>query len=91
MKSNSMRNTAIELVPAHMQSGLRRYIEDRIPPGDFMQAVLENDLREALGRADQINRHALFDIVSWLWSYAPADCWGSPEKVAAWLAERKTS
>lgn len=33
-------------------------------PGSFIQAVLDNDLRGAFGRADHINRKALIVIVS---------------------------
>ena len=76
-------------IPPHTQPGLELYLEERIEPGGFLRAVLENNLREAMGRADQINRYALFDIVSWLFTNAPSASWGSPEKVATWLAGRK--
>ena len=33
-------------------------------PGSFIQAVLDNDLRGAFGRADHVNRKALIIIVS---------------------------
>jgi hypothetical protein len=77
------------LVPEHDHHGLIAFINDGIVPGSFLQAVLENNLREAFGRADLTNRAALFDIVSWLYNDAPADCWGSPEKVMAWSKARR--
>ena len=89
-----MTNTAILVkglpidysdLPEHMQDGMRLYIESRIEPGSFMISVLSNDLRGACERADNINRHRLFDIVSWLYNHAPSRCWGSREAVAAWL------
>jgi len=64
---------------------LYRYIDEGIPTGDFLRAVLENNLIESLGRADEGNRIALFDITSFLYNVAPAPCWGSPEKVKKWL------
>lgn len=73
------------LVPEHMRDGLKMYFDLGVMPGSFMTAVLSNDLRESFGRADEINRHRLFDIVSFLWMYAPASCWGSPEKVRDWV------
>lgn len=73
-----------ELVPDHMHQGLRLWIEQGVLPGGFMTAVLENDLKEALARADHINRECLFNIVSFLYNFAPGPCWGSPEKVSAW-------
>lgn len=75
-------------VPEHLHGGLVRYIVHRIPPGSFMEAVLSNDLREAMGRADEASRHGLFEIVSFLYNNAPCGCWGSPANVKAWLKGR---
>lgn len=72
-------------LPEHMQDGMRLYIESGINPGSFLRAVLENNLMEALGRADHINRHALFEYGSFLYNEAPPNCFGSPENVAAWI------
>jgi hypothetical protein len=72
-------------LPEHMQDGFRLYIEHRIPMGSFGTAVLENNLCESFARADHINRERLFDIVQWLYMNAPSPCWGSREKVNAWL------
>ena len=66
--------------------GIQGYINDHIDPGGFLSAVLSNDLRESFGRADSQNREDLFEIVCWLWNHAPVDCWGSAERVAAWLS-----
>jgi len=65
--------------------GITFYINDHIDPGGFLCAVLSNDLCESFGRADQQNREDMFEIVSWLYTNAPIDCWGSPERVATWL------
>lgn len=74
------------LIPSHMVGGLRRYIENGIGPGSFLTAVLCNDLREACGRADDINRACLFRYVQFLYMYAPSECWGTPAKFDAWCA-----
>lgn len=74
-------------VPDHLQGGLVRYLVYRIPPGHFLIAVLENDLREAMGRADEESRAGLFALVSFLYSYAPMSAWGSPELVESWLLD----
>ena len=78
-----------DYLPGHMRGAMKRYIENRIPPGSFLTAVLSNDLMEACGRADDINRHALFDYCTWLFNYAPRGCYGSPQAVAAWLCGPK--
>lgn len=71
-----------------MRGGVRRYIEEGIPPGHFLTAVLCNDLREACGRADHTNRRLLWEYVALLYRSAPAGSWGSPEKFVAWCNRR---
>ena len=78
--------TTYAKAPNNLGESFERYIEHGIPTGGFLRAVLENDLREAFGRADIYNRSCMFEIVAWLWNEAPSTCWGSPEKVSAWLA-----
>lgn len=81
-------------LPESLRDGLRLYIEDGCPPGSFLLAVLENDLRRACERADIVNQVRLFDIVSWIYNEAPANCWGTPQRVQQWLAmhaERRRS
>lgn len=74
-----------DLLPEHMREGVRMYLEERIAPGSFLTAVICNDLVNALGQADHINRERLHDIVSFFYSYAPSNCWGSVEKMKKWL------
>jgi len=69
----------------HLMPSLRRYIDNRIPTGGFLEAVLSNDLREAVGRADDENMWLIPIICTWLWNDAPSACWGSPAKVSQWL------
>jgi len=54
------------------------------PPGSFCQAVLENNLKEAFGRADMKNRNALFDICRYVYNELPSGCQGSPANTRAW-------
>ena len=82
-----IRDSLEVAVPEHILPGLQRYVEHHIEPGGFLRAVLENDLKEAFGRADEEARLGMFHIVCWLYNIAPSDCWGSPAKVKAWLRE----
>lgn len=68
----------------HMKGAVRRWIEDGITPGSFLSAVIANDLKDACARADDVNRHALFEIVRWFYNEAPAGCWGRPEALSTW-------
>lgn len=74
------------VVPPSMLPGIVRYFEHGILPGEFWQAVLRNDLRDACGRADDFNLRNLPAFVSYLYNVAPGNSWGSPEKVEAWVA-----
>ncbi len=71
--------------PVHILDGIWRYTTDRTPPGSFVRAVLENDLSEAMGRADDMSLLGLFDIVRYVRWEIPSICHGSPERVQAWL------
>ena len=72
-------------IPDYMAGGLTRYIEDGIEPGDFLSAVICNDLAEAVGRADSANIKNIPAYVFYLYNYAPSSCWGSREKMDAYM------
>lgn len=76
--------THIAMLPAYMQEGVLRWIENGSIPGGFLCAVLENNLFEAFTKADLTNRAAMGAYVEFFFNHAPEDCWGSPEKVRAW-------
>jgi hypothetical protein len=75
-------------VPPHMRDGLELYVNYGVMGGSFLTAVLENNLVEAFGHADETNRHAMFLWAMWLHNDAPRGCWGSPEAVKAWVASQ---
>jgi hypothetical protein len=89
MKLDESASEALELLPVHIQPGIRHYVEEGQEVGSFLEAVISNDLKESLGRADIVNREHLFDIVSWFYNHAPSPCWGSPEKYQKWIAEHQ--
>lgn len=72
-------------IPDRMAEGLKAYIEIGRPTGGFLRAVLTNDLAEACVRADDENLANIPAYIAYLWNEAPAVCWGSKEKVDAWL------
>lgn len=67
------------------REGLERYLHG-MPPGHFLRAVLENDLFEAVGRADEGSAGAIPAICRYIYNNMPANCWGSKVAVDAWLA-----
>ena len=69
------------------KTAIDMYAERRIPPGSFVEAVLCNNLIEALGRADDDNLRDIYEIVKYCYWKIPGNCWGSPQKVKAWLEQ----
>ena len=72
-------------IPASVKASLVAYVDSRIPTGDFLRAVLSNDLSGAVNRADADNSPHLVAITKYVYWQLPADCWGSERKVDLWL------
>lgn len=53
---------------------------------DSERAILENNLKEAMARTSLADLAELHAIVTWCYWELPAGCWGSKEKVDAWIA-----
>ncbi len=70
-------------------AAINRYAKDHVPTGDFLYAVLTNNLAESIGCADEENLRDLVEIVRYIYNHIPYISWGSKEKVAAWLAQRE--
>ncbi len=79
-------------VPEHMRDSIIRYLEaGQISMGSFLSCVIVNDLKEAVGKADDINQLHLVHIVHWLWNYAPAHSWGRQQSIneyQCWLNKK---
>ena len=52
--------------------------------GSFVTALLQNDLREAVGRADRYSMDAMKEIMQYLDWEIQGRCWGSPSAVKEW-------
>jgi len=74
-----------DLLPEHIRGGMQRYIENGIPPGDFLQAVICNKLKESFECADDTNISRMFDIVRFMYNEVPSICWGSSERMTNWV------
>ena len=72
-------------IPEWTLHSLKSYIESSIPTGGFLKSVLENNLMESFNRADDENKEAISSIVKFLFNEAPANCFGSSERVEEWL------
>ena len=71
--------------PVRIINAILCHVRWRRPCGGFTTALLSNDLSAVL-RADKDSLAGIKDLVMFVHNEVPAQCWGSPEKVSAWLA-----
>lgn len=76
---------AMSILPAHMHEGMALYLAFGIEPGGFLYSILINDLKGAAMSADLANRYAIWDYVNFLYNFSPMFCWGTTERVQAWI------
>lgn len=75
----------LKMVPEHLRDGIQAYIETGRPVGQFLQAVLRNDLKAAVSHADDSSLAGMRGIIQFLYNYAPAECWGNEDTIIRWM------
>lgn len=75
-------------IDADMMEGVRNYIDHGIEPGSFLSAVICNNLRAAVESADHRNIGNIPAFVGYFYNDAPSRCWGSSDKMIAWMAAK---
>jgi hypothetical protein len=73
--------------PEQLRIALQLYVDEHRAPGNFLTAVICNDLKEAVARADEVNAKLLREYVRWFYNEAPAQCWGSKENFQNWIKQ----
>lgn len=72
-------------VADNLQDGLMMYFEHHILPGRFITACLENNLMNAMGFASEKTWDYIFNVMNFLYTFAPPFCWGTKEIVREWV------
>jgi len=72
-------------IPGYMREGIEEYVQLGTEPGDFLGAVISNNLKAAVLYADDINIANLPAYVNYFYNYAPIDCWGSEAEMERWV------
>lgn len=72
-------------IPEYMQEHVKGYVEQHIPVGSFLEAVISNNLFEAVGHADKDNLANLPAYVMFFYNEVPSTCWGSFSKYKNWI------
>jgi len=78
----------LDTVPYHIREGIEQYIRVGRPVGSFLTAVICNDLKIAVMKADDFNLPRLDDIVRFFYNQAPHACWGSKTIMDEWIKIR---
>ena len=87
--SEARKDPRYNAIPEGVLSELYNYVQTRRPTGDFLYAVLTNDLLSAFAHADQDSVAGMPGLIRFIyWEVEPGYCWGSPEKVKAWLSQK---
>ncbi len=82
------RNGTVYYIPERMMPGIDRYVNHKVRPGDFLQAIICNDLKLACLFADDENIKNLPAYVDYFYNEVPANCWGSEMAMLDWLEGR---
>jgi hypothetical protein len=72
-------------IPDRMHDSVIAWAVDYIRPGNFLMAVLQNDLVKSVGYADEGNAAALRSWATFVYNELPHGCWGSEDKCEAWI------
>ena len=72
-------------VPESIVADLNAYVKEGTISNSFLLACLENNLMGAISQADANNLKCLVSIMRYIYWEMPGNCWGSKDKVAAWL------
>lgn len=72
-------------IPQRMMYGIKHYVLHGQKPGDFLQAVISNDLKMAVSYADDENLRNISAYVRFFYNEMPSNCWGNPKIMADWI------
>ncbi len=71
------------------KAGIDRFVQHGTRPGSFVYAILSNNLIKSFRRADLENLRDMNNIVGYCNNHIPGECWGSEEKVQAWMDKKQ--
>ena len=89
MLDEGLSHSYYDELPTEMLPAVYRYVVDGLPPGDFLEAVITNNLRHALVCADERNLKVLPVWVRFFYNCVPSGCYGDERDMRAWMGERR--
>lgn len=79
-----------EKLPEILRLGVKRYVERGVLPGDFLRAVIQNNLQDAVCHAGPEILPLLKDIVLFFHWEVPGPCWKSEKAMTEWQTKGGT-
>lgn len=77
--------STIDRMPPAIVEGINMFVWYGCPAGGFLAAVLSNDLKDSVARADEGSMASLHAICQYVYNAVPSACHGSREKYKAHL------
>ncbi len=77
-------------IPEITLESLIAYVDTGRPTGGFLEAVIANDLMDAIGRADDANTRAIRAIVQFVYLEVPMEARGSRAAWLAWISKGRS-
>jgi len=76
-------------LPGYIKREIDMYVDDGVPPGNYVWKFLANDLMLAAFHADYDERKIFFYICDYVFNAVPVGARGNYEKVAEWIKRKK--
>lgn len=76
-------------LPNNLKESIDAFVQTGRPTGQFLQSCIDNNLREACGRADEISLGVLHVIVAYLYNECPMGCWGFEGAHQQWVQKKR--
>jgi len=83
-----MKKINYGLVPEKFLVSMQAWISKGEYPGPFIASVLENKLSDAVVNGGR-DMDLVQDLIEFLLTEAPKECWGSQETMKSWTNERQ--
>ncbi len=80
--------SVLRQIPAYMHYGVVSYVEDGAPVGDFLEAIISNNLVSSFAAADGDNVLCIRAYADLLYNHFPSGSWGSRDAYKEWIAHK---
>lgn len=73
------------VLPEDLKESIDAYVEHGRPTGGFLEACIDNNLSQAISRADEVSLQALPAVCGYLYNECQASSWGKAGSFKSWI------